>query len=529
MSKWKQRIACLLVLCIVVSSESIVTLAVAQSPVSTTIQNEIGAKTENKEKQSSDTSIESTDVSTCETTDTLNEGEQSTVDEKAPTFNVQYQSVFGQVPVNEAYTSDSKIVTLPTITADGATFLGWYKDQDSTIAWNYETDTVVKDITLYAKWEIDKVKDYSYIIEDNVITLTKYNGTESNVIVPQTLIVDGKEYVVKVTKDTFIPSTSTEDKATLNDDLTTTESITNKDNQTGANIVTPDDKASDTLVPNMNDIVPNTQENNIVQDECSVNIPNICADKATPSSASTISLNVSSLKLGKGKAETLTPAVTPSNSSIAWTTSNAGVATVDANGKVTGVNYGTATITAALQDGSGISASATVVVGSNIIYILDYGTNHRDNPTVYYNEEVDLRAPTKAGYIFKGWYADEKYTKSISKINAYDNQEYILYAKWDIVSVERARISSLTNKRGKKLIIKIRKLTGASGYEILYSTDKNFKKDCYTVSTTVVKIAITSLTKRKFYYLKARAYVLDSAGNKVYGKYGAVKKIKIKI
>jgi uncharacterized repeat protein (TIGR02543 family) len=522
MSKWKQKIACVLALCIAVSSESIVTLATAPSQTIAPVQNENDVITPNIGAESEETSLDNN----CETTDTLNAGEQSTVDEKLPSFNVKFESEFGQVPVDEAYVSSSIIVTLPLLSAEGVTFLGWYKDQAFLTAWNYETDTVTQDITLYAKWEIDKIKDYSYTLEDNIITLTKYSGTESNVIVPQTLIVDGKEYVVKVTEDTFIPSTSTEDKETLNDDLTPTESITNKGNETETSIVIPDDKSSDTLVSSTKEVVPNVQENNCTQDQSCISTPNISADKASPGVTSTISLNVTSLKLGKGKAETLTATVSPSNSPIAWTTSNAGVATVDSNGKVTATNYGSATITATLQDGSGLSASANVVVGANITYVLNNGTNHRDNPSVYYNETVDLRSPTREGYVFSGWYSDENYKKNISKIS--DNQEYTIYAKWDKISLSRPRISSLTNKKGKKLIVKIRKLNGVSGYEILYSTDRNFKKDCTTVSTAVVKTTINSLTKRKFYYVKARAFVIDSTGKRVYGNYGVVKKIKIK-
>lgn len=40
----------------------------------------------------------------------------------------------------------------PAPTAAGWTFGGWYKDQNCTTKWDFNTDTVTADITLYAKW-----------------------------------------------------------------------------------------------------------------------------------------------------------------------------------------------------------------------------------------------------------------------------------------------------------------------------------------------------------------------------------------
>jgi len=34
----------------------------------------------------------------------------------------------------------------------GYTFVGWFKDEDLTLAWNFATDVVIADMTLYAKW-----------------------------------------------------------------------------------------------------------------------------------------------------------------------------------------------------------------------------------------------------------------------------------------------------------------------------------------------------------------------------------------
>lgn len=76
----------------------------------------------------------------------------------------------------------------------------------------------------------------------------------------------------------------------------------------------------------------------------------------------------------------LTATVSPSNASnknIKWTSSNAAVATVDANGNVKGVSGGTATITATAQDGSGKTASCKVTVATTIKLQVYSGTIHK--------------------------------------------------------------------------------------------------------------------------------------------------------
>ena len=50
------------------------------------------------------------------------------------------------------------------------------------------------------------------------------------------------------------------------------------------------------------------------------------------------------------------------SSIVTWKSSNTSVATVDANGYVTGVGAGTATITCTANDGSGVSGSCKVTV-----------------------------------------------------------------------------------------------------------------------------------------------------------------------
>lgn len=73
----------------------------------------------------------------------------------------------------------------------------------------------------------------------------------------------------------------------------------------------------------------------------------------------------SAIKLPLNKSYTLPVTITPddaTNKRLTWTSSNTSVATVDANGTVTGVAEGTAVITATTKDGTKLSVSCSVTV-----------------------------------------------------------------------------------------------------------------------------------------------------------------------
>ena len=78
-----------------------------------------------------------------------------------------------------------------------------------------------------------------------------------------------------------------------------------------------------------------------------------------------ITLNPTSMNLVAGSSQTIQATVIAASltdKSIIWTSGNAGVATVDNTGKVTGVSVGTATIIAKLNADNSVQAQATVTV-----------------------------------------------------------------------------------------------------------------------------------------------------------------------
>ena len=71
------------------------------------------------------------------------------------TYTVTFDSQGGST-VSSQTVEDGGLVTEPTApTKEGETFAGWYKESGCTNAWDFTTDTVTANVTLYAKWGIN--------------------------------------------------------------------------------------------------------------------------------------------------------------------------------------------------------------------------------------------------------------------------------------------------------------------------------------------------------------------------------------
>jgi uncharacterized repeat protein (TIGR02543 family) len=251
----------------------------------------------------------------------------------------------------------------------------------------------------------------------------------------------------------------------------------------------------------------------------------------SPVTSTAIALSNTDISLSKGAATTLAATISPDNAtnkSISWSSSNTSVATVDSAGQILGKGYGTATIIATTNDSSNLKSSCNVVVGYRLNYNLKGGENDPQNPSSYYNAKVNLKSPMRSGYSFSGWYTDKKYKNKITTIKNTTKKDYTLYAKWTKVSVTKGNIQSLKNSKANQLTVKLNKVDGSKGYEITYATDKGFTSTPNTVTITGTSTTLKDLTKGNTYYVKIRAYKIDSSGEKVFGKYSSVKKIKLK-
>lgn len=67
-----------------------------------------------------------------------------------------------------------------------------------------------------------------------------------------------------------------------------------------------------------------------------------------------------------------------------------------------------------------------------ITYKLNGGKNNKKNPKIYTitSKMIKLAAPTRKGYVFKGWYRDKKCTRKVTSIKKGSTGKITLYAKW---------------------------------------------------------------------------------------------------
>ena len=130
--------------------------------------------------------------------------------------------------------------------------------------------------------------------------------------------------------------------------------------------------------------------------------------------ASGVTINKETLTLTDGESETLTAEVIPSRAEqrVTWSSDNVTIATVDATGKVTAVGAGTANITAAADDGSGVSATCAVTVNPypcTVNYKPDANTAETNIYTDSEPGQTTVRGAqyTRLGYTQSGWQTDD--------------------------------------------------------------------------------------------------------------------------
>lgn len=94
-----------------------------------------------------------------------------------------------------------------------------------------------------------------------------------------------------------------------------------------------------------------------------------------------------------------------------------------------------------------------------------------------------------------------------------------------------ARVKSLKVKNMKKKKVKLTwsKTSGAKGYQIQYSLKRKFPSGkTEKKNTQKKKYTIKKLTKKKVYFFRVRAYRKDTNGDRIYGKWSKVVRVKIR-
>lgn len=327
-----------------------------------------------------------------------------------PQFTVTFQSNGGSLIENQRIQENEKIARPADPIRNGYTFSGWYKDISCTSVWNFESDRITSDTTLYAKW-----------IKEAVPSPVKVNQ---------------------------------------------------------------------------------------------------------------ITLNKKSATLGLKDSMKLSASVLPANArdkTVTWSSSDSRVAVVDHTGKVTAQGAGEATITVTANDGSKVTDHCRIKVGYHITYKLNKGRNSTANPSVYTSgQSVKLRKPDRKGCQFSGWYRDRKFKKKITRILKGTKGNLTLYAKWSRIKTGKVEKLELSYKKKGKLKVSFKKVSRASGYQIVYADNKKFKKS-HKIDVNRNRTSRTiSKLKKGSYYVKVRAYKMDSRDKRMYGTYSIVKSVRIK-
>lgn len=163
------------------------------------------------------------------------------------------------------------------------------------------------------------------------------------------------------------------------------------------------------------------------------------------------------------------------------------------------------------------------------VYTVNFKSNGGSSVSkqyVQYNKVINKPSnPKRSKYTFAGWYTDSKLTKAWD-FNTKIKSGKTLYAKWKKISLKQAVISKVQNVSGKKIKVTVKKVSGADGYQIQYSTKSNMKS-AKTVTSSKTTTTISKLSKGKKYYVRVKAYKKDSTGKKVAGKWSKVKNFKV--
>ena len=94
----------------------------------------------------------------------------------------------------------------------------------------------------------------------------------------------------------------------------------------------------------------------------------------------------------------------------------------------------------------------------------------------------------------------------------------------------KVKLKKVKNIKKKTISLKFKKVANAKGYQITWSTTKNFtkqKKKTKSKYITKTSYKIKKLKKKKKYYIRVRAYNINGH-TKVFGPYSKVKKVRIR-
>ncbi|MEI3228946.1 MAG: InlB B-repeat-containing protein [Lachnospiraceae bacterium] len=269
------------------------------------------------------------------------------------TYTVSFDSLGGS-SIDTKTTDYNTAVSQPEKpTKMGYTFGGWYTDYDCTKAYDFAAP-VTGDMTLYAKWEINSYQVTfdsmgGSSLDSQQVT---YNGTATTPHAPTKTgyTFDGwftdKDCTVAYDFNALVTDNITlyAKWNKIPDQQKPNETPANNPSTGQTDTKQPSNGQTDTKQPSTEPTDTNQSSNGTVK--------------------TSITLNVSSLPLQKGKSTTAVKATLYNGDSIAkWKSSNTKVAKVSRKGKITAKKVGTATITVTTKNGATASVKIHVQKG----------------------------------------------------------------------------------------------------------------------------------------------------------------------
>ena len=131
----------------------------------------------------------------------------------------------------------------------------------------------------------------------------------------------------------------------------------------------------------------------------------------------------------------------------------------------------------------------------------------------------------RRGYGFSGWYDSASAGKKVKASSLIVNDR-TYYAHWSAITVPKETIKNIYSKY-RRIYAYAGSVSGAAGYQLKYSRHSSFSDSSYKTSSQT-RLVTGKLKKGSYYYVKVRAYKLDSAGARVYGSWSSARKIRIK-
>lgn len=169
-------------------------------------------------------------------------------------------------------------------------------------------------------------------------------------------------------------------------------------------------------------------------------------------------------------------------------------------------------------EGQKVSIALAKVTAADTVYD---GKAQQPKVTVTYNNvSLTINKDYKLAYSNNNTVGQGKVT--VTGIGSYTGVKEASFQ----IGLQTPQGTKLTNKKGKKLIVKLKKTPGATGYEVSYAKNKKFK-GAKKKTGSKLNVTLKKLKKGKTYYVRVRAYAKVGTQT-IYGNYSKTVKKKVK-